>query len=259
MKQSLLNEFTSPFDVRDYIVESINHPEQEFPKELDYRRDLPEAWDQGVDGPCSAYSAAAIKTWHEVKDVELKEKLSPYFVYHLRQNYPQPGMFPRDTMDILRKYGIATDKSFKKTKMKRLQDIPQNVLDEAANYKIQGYAKVNTIDGLKKSLYKNGPAYIAMPVFHGEHNFWKPRYGEKMLGGHALVVVGYNDQGFILRNSWGTNWADKGHTIYPYQDWGAHWEVWTMIDEDSSNLKVVKSDCDKRNKFSNFFKKIFKF
>lgn len=259
MKKSLLNEFMSPYDSRDYIVESINHPDQEYPDELDYRSELPRAWNQGVDGPCSAYSAAAIKTWHELKDVNLTEDLSPYFVYHLRNNYPDSGMYPRDTMNILKKYGIAKSKSFKKSKMKRLEDIPKEVLDEASNYRIKGYARVNTIDGLKKSLYINGPAYIAMPVFHDNHNFWKPGFKGKMLGGHALVVVGYNKEGFILRNSWGDSWADNGHSIYPYSDWGAHWEIWTMVDDVSSEVKpVVKSKCDSDNLFISLFKKIFK-
>lgn len=257
MKKSLLNEFTSPFDSRDYIVESINHPDQEYPETLDYRKDLPDAWNQGVDGPCSSYSAAAIKTWHEVMDVDLKEPLSPYFVYNLRSNYPESGMYPRDTMNILKKYGISKEKSFKKSKMKRFDDIPKEVLDEAYNFRIKGYAKVNTIDGLKKSLYKNGPAYIAMPVFHGDHNFWKPKFKGKMLGGHALVVVGYNKDGFILRNSWGTNWANNGHTIYPYSDWGAHWEIWTTIDDDSSNVTIVKSNCSGFSKFIHRIKNIF--
>lgn len=257
MKKALLNEFMSPYDGRDFVVEAIHHPEQDYPDELDYRPDLPPAWNQGADGPCSAYSAAAIKTWHEKKDVGLGEDLSPYFVYHLRNNYPESGMYPRDTMQILQKYGIATAKSFKKTKMKRLEDIPEKVIKEAHNYRIEGYARVNTIEGLKRSLFKNGPCYIAMPVYHGEWDFWRPRFGEKMLGGHALVVVGYNKQGFWLRNSWGTGWCDKGHTFYPYKDWGSHWEIWTMIDADSSVPTPVGSK-KPRAKILDLFKKIFK-
>lgn len=257
MKKNLLNEFTSPFDARDFVVEAIHHPEQDYPKTLDYRSELPEAWNQGTDGPCSAYSAAAIKTWHEKRDINLKEELSPYFVYYLRENYPEAGMYPRDTMRILQKHGIATAKVFNKNKMKKLEEIPMDVLENAAQHKIEGYAKVSTIEGLKRSLYKNGPAYIAMPVYHGEWNFWKPTYQTKILGGHALVVVGYTEKGFILRNSWGTGWVDKGHTIYPYTDWGSHWEIWTLIDADSSNPTKVGVSNDKNsilNKLKNIFK-----
>lgn len=39
------------------------------------------------------------------------------------------------------------------------------------------------------------------------------------LGGHAILLVGYDDSSanFILRNSWGTSWGDKGYGYMPYQ------------------------------------------
>jgi C1A family cysteine protease len=42
---------------------------------------------------------------------------------------------------------------------------------------------------------------------------------ENMLGGHAVTVVGYNDldQTFIVRNSWGSDWGDKGCFYIPYK------------------------------------------
>jgi C1A family cysteine protease len=29
-------------------------------------------------------------------------------------------------------------------------------------------------------------------------------------GGHAVALVGYTSDRFIVRNSWGTSWGDKG-------------------------------------------------
>ena len=31
-----------------------------------------------------------------------------------------------------------------------------------------------------------------------------------MRGGHAVTVVGYTSDRFIIRNSWGTGWGDDG-------------------------------------------------
>ncbi len=38
-----------------------------------------------------------------------------------------------------------------------------------------------------------------------------PAASEKKLGGHAIAIVGYDRQGFIVRNSFGTNWGDDGY------------------------------------------------
>jgi hypothetical protein len=266
MIYDLLTIESSPLDVRDLVIESI-HPEVEYPRVLDMRGDLPQVWDQGVDGPCSAFAAAAIKMWQEKKDYGLKEELSKYFIYNIRSNRPQPGMNPRDTMKILQKYGVPTAKSYNLRKMGIPERIPQWVWQEAENHRIIGYARIMTIEGLKKSLSKNGPAYAAMPVFNDSDSFWKPGFGDKLLGGHAVVIAGYNDQGFIIRNSWGRNWSNAGHTIYPYSDFGAHYEIWTMVDDPNSQpltqaahprpveeVKEVKS----RKTILDIFKSIFK-
>jgi C1A family cysteine protease len=45
-----------------------------------------------------------------------------------------------------------------------------------------------------------------------------PSTGEKVLGGHAVLAVGYDDasQRFIVRNSWGPGWGMKGYFTIPY-------------------------------------------
>jgi C1A family cysteine protease len=41
---------------------------------------------------------------------------------------------------------------------------------------------------------------------------------EQLLGGHALVLVGYNHpaQTLLFRNSWGTGWGQSGYATIPY-------------------------------------------
>jgi len=45
-----------------------------------------------------------------------------------------------------------------------------------------------------------------------------PHGGEKLLGGHAVLAVGYDDatQRFIVRNSWGEKWGQSGYFTMPY-------------------------------------------
>ena len=46
-----------------------------------------------------------------------------------------------------------------------------------------------------------------------------------------MTIVGYNDEGFLIRNSWGELWNGTGYTTYYYKDWGAHWEIWSCVDK----------------------------
>jgi hypothetical protein len=39
------------------------------------------------------------------------------------------------------------------------------------------------------------------------------------LGGHAFALVGYNEVGFLVQNSWGTKWGKGGYATLPYEDW----------------------------------------
>jgi hypothetical protein len=45
-----------------------------------------------------------------------------------------------------------------------------------------------------------------------------PTPQDKLLGGHAVLCVGYDDSRkvFIMRNSWGSKWGDKGYFYLPY-------------------------------------------
>ena len=59
----------------------------------------------------------------------------------------------------------------------------------------------------------------------------KPR--ESMLGGHAVMAVGYDDakKRFIVRNSWGSRWGLKGYFTMPYaylQDADLSADFWTV-------------------------------
>jgi hypothetical protein len=38
-------------------------------------------------------------------------------------------------------------------------------------------------------------------------------------GGHAFVIVGYNEDGFLIQNSWGTGWGSAGYALLTYSDW----------------------------------------
>jgi len=60
-----------------------------------------------------------------------------------------------------------------------------------------------------------------------------PSPGEQVLGGHAVMAVGYADASgrFLVRNSWGSNWGKAGYFTMPYAylvDANLASDVWTI-------------------------------
>jgi len=60
-----------------------------------------------------------------------------------------------------------------------------------------------------------------------------PTHRDKLLGGHAVLAVGYDDAARVLmfRNSWGRGWGDHGYGYLPYHFIGSSalsWDFWTM-------------------------------
>ena len=74
-------------------------------------------------------------------------------------------MFGRDVMKLLKKYGICPEKMYPYGLMNTKMNT-ENIYFEAKFNIIEAYARVNTIEGLKMSLYLNGPALVGFPVYN---------------------------------------------------------------------------------------------
>lgn len=237
----VLNIKKSPVDDRDYVAETIHSAEGELPSTLDLRPDLQPVRNQGSQGTCAAQTSACMKEWQEKKDYGFDEHMSPQFIYNNRRNQDSSGMYSRDVMKILNKVGSVSEHAYVYGTFDPIND---ELREDALKHVIKGYATVLSEGALKRSLYLNGPCYISFPVYNYGAFLWRPEQGQGHYGGHAVAVVGYNEEGFILRNSWGTGWNGDGHTIFPYEDWGLQWEVWTAIDADSD--KALPSEPKKK-------------
>lgn len=219
----------------DKIADNII-PRGPLPDVLDLRALNQPVRDQGSQGSCVAQACASMKEWQEQKQIGFDEYMSPQFIYNLRDNRDE-GMNGRNAMNIILTHGSCRESVFKYGSDGYP---PAAAFDDAKNYKIKQYGLVNTIEGLKTALYSNGPCLILFPTYNYSKTFWKEP-GE-YIGGHAVAVVGYNFDGFILRNSWGSGWGDSGHTIYPYDDFGIHWEIWTTLDDISPKYVPIKEE-----------------
>lgn len=256
----LLNAKKSKKDDRDIIFDNLCRTNNILDK-CDYTNQLLPVRDQGEQGTCYAQSAACVKEWQEKKS----RYLSPQYIYNNREYWNNNvldgtdvnedyGMEGRDVMRIMKNIGVCDEDIYPYGTLETAKNIPDNIHTAAKSNIIKGYARINTINSLKEALCKNGPCLIAFPVFNYTDQMWiKNQENDKLLGGHAMTVVGFDDklQYFKIRNSWGKNWGDKGYTYYHYKDWDSHWEIWTTIDDLSNNNTTTEDSSDSQDNNNN--------
>jgi len=235
-----LSVVPSPDDSRDHMVGEVYAVARKIvgtpPATLDLRPSLRPVRDQGTTSTCAAQVAACIKEYQELFDTKVHADFSAQFVYYHRVNKPADGMYGRDVMKILNKKGTSTEGTYP---FNSTEQPSAYAIQQGTEYTINEYAQVNTIGELKQALVSDGPCYIAFPVYNYGLTMWKPEPGQRRNGGHAMTVVGYTKNGFIIRNSWGSGWGDNGYCIYPYDHFGAHWEIWTTVDREGSRAPNV--------------------
>ncbi|MFA5044292.1 MAG: C1 family peptidase [Kiritimatiellia bacterium] len=97
---------------------------------------------------------------------------------------------------------------------------------EAADHQVTAYQRLNALVEMKACIAMGLPFVFGFAVY--EHvmsatvvrtgNIRLPRKGERMLGGHAVMAVGYDDttKTILWRNSWGAAWGRDGYGQMPY-------------------------------------------
>lgn len=227
----------SPEDSRDWIFEK---KDVEFPPKVDLRPKLTYVRNQGKYGACFAFAACCSKEFQERLDYNFRGYFSPKFFYGLRENTERAGMHGRDVMKLLRTKGVCSEKSCPYYNIDENYDYSVH-FQEASKNVIKSYARVNDIYSLCDAVYENGVCLITFPVYKKQDDFWnKDKKDDKLQGGHAVAVVGYDleKKHFIIRNSWGSSYGEKGYWYYKFEDWGTHWEVWTTVDDDSNVTRL---------------------
>ena len=201
----------NPSKIDGTEMEFLNVKNFDIPEEYSYIDYLPPVEDQGNTNMCVTYSLASHLDWNCNVDNSLINKRNNHInkkeIYSARTLSGDRGMSFKEALNFLKKKGVSSD--FGKLKIER-------------------YMMIKTIDALKQALLLNGPCVGGLIIKDNKKiDFWN---GNQNYGGHAIAIVGYNKQGFIIRNSWGNSYGTNGYALLKYNDFEKILECWTIID-----------------------------
>ncbi|MFN6963215.1 MAG: C1 family peptidase [Pyrinomonadaceae bacterium] len=202
------------------------------PSSVDLRADWWKVGEQADTGACVGWATAeGVLRWHFVKAKKIKnnEPLSPRFIWMAAKETDEftdrpttfidsDGTSLKAAVDIARKYGAVKDSMLPFDNAKLYRDETDTFYATAAQLKIASYFNLfKDLRQWRTWLAGKGPLLVALNVdstwnnataTRGLLDTFKPRTAA---GGHAVAVVGYRADGrFIIRNSWGKTWGDKG-------------------------------------------------
>jgi C1A family cysteine protease len=255
----ILNCLPSPTPEKNWGIDVALAAGVHTPAAIPSSKDLREAWwgigDQGSTGSCVGWGTAeGVLRWHFVKAGKLNQKdpLSSRYVWMAAKEtdgydarptsfIEQDGTWLKAALDVARKFGVVT------SSVLPFQNLAGPELyatgGENTFYALAAQRKIASYFNLGKNLAdwrawiaNNGPILTRLDVdatwdnataTHGKLDTFDATHTR---GGHCVALVGYTPDRFIVRNSWGNMWGDKGFayasnkyaTLAFTEAWGVH-------------------------------------
>lgn len=244
----------SPYDIRDYTIK----PEREFPRE--FSLDTVPVKNQGTKPTCTAHALACVVEYHYQKQHNEHKEFSTEFIYGVREKgyNMSDGLSIRYGLNTLLKYGdvYRTDcwgnNTYEKA-MKTVYGDFENLQELAFPHRISAYFRLESAEELKTALMKYGPAVVSMYLRKGDKlvkDVYTYPANAKNRGAHCVYIYGWNEQGWLVQNSWGKLYGWDGRFVIPF-DFKFN-EMWGVAD-DIVESEIVKP---KRNKWLEIIYKI---
>jgi C1A family cysteine protease len=223
---------------------------KKLPVSVDLRRWCSPVEDQGSLGSCTANAAAGILEYFERKAFGKHLDASRLFLYKATRNLMHSpgdtGAFLRTTMGALVLFGVPPEEYWPYRISDFDKEPPAFCYAFAQNYQALSYYRLDAprtpaeelLKRIKTNLAAGLPSMFGFTVYSsiaqaettGKIPF--PTRGEKIVGGHAVAAVGYDDKmkikntqsrsaetvgALLMRNSWGAGWGEGGYGWLPYR------------------------------------------
>lgn len=214
-------------DDRDFKFSAIMPENIALPSNVDLRAKCPPVFDQGDLGSCTANALAG-----NVGFIHSGFIPSRLFIYYDERSiehtiHDDSGAQIRDGIKSLVKQGVCAEGLWP-YEISKFADKPSpSCYQEAKLDLISSYhALSNDLNELKTCLAQGYPFVMGITVYASFESIEVAKSGlipmptdtEECLGGHALMVAGYDDdkKSFLVRNSWGEAWGIAGYCWMPY-------------------------------------------
>lgn len=200
---------------------------------IDLRSNCPPVYNQGKLGSCTANGIAAVYQFDEMKQNKNIDFMpSRLFIYYNERKMEgtinsDSGASIRDGIKSINKVGVCSEDEWPYDIYEFKEQPSDECYKDATKNRSLKYQRVKQDENqLKESLKAGYPVVFGFSVYESfESNTVKetgiipiPEKDEKLMGGHCVVLVGYDDNNkkWIVRNSWGEEWGDKGYCYFPY-------------------------------------------
>lgn len=196
---------------------------------------------QDQTSACTGFALAAVIEHLFYRD-QRKDVVSPWMLYSMARRYDEfrgsgdEGSSLRGALKGWYKHGVCRDELW----TSRLE-VPEPTNDpqtdwwlDAATRPLGAYYRVDvrSVTDMHSAINEAGVLY-ASAVCHEGWDGPAPASGRDRRrtfripfqkadpddGGHAFAIVGYDEYGFWILNSWGANWGGKGLAVLTYEDW----------------------------------------
>lgn len=228
----------------------------QLPSRLSLDRSFPTVGQQGQQGSCVGWAVAySLKTYQEAQERNWSlnsrnHQFSPSYIYNQiiqkQRGTCYRGIKIIDALDLVQREGVAPLSAFGYDD-DDCATLPSNSVKQIArSYAIESYYRMRDLedlDEIKGHIVSGFPLLVGMLVdkdFERLSGSTVWQFSGKALGGHAVVVIGYDNSksAFRIINSWGSNWGDNGYGWISYNAFAnavrEAYIVYDVIDNDPS-------------------------
>ncbi len=205
---------------------------EDLPPAVDLRPHLTPVEDQGDTNSCTANATAGAFEYllklHTGQDLDVSRMFIYFNARKLESDaIADEGSAIADSVEGLKKFGVCPEDTWPFDPKHVNKHPPHHAYDEAHKEVVDELEQVPTdLDQWRHCLAEGRPIIFGMKLFD---SFDKARKGKVPMptdsekarnkhGRHAMLCVGYSDVDrlFIVRNSWGGTWGDRGYCYIPY-------------------------------------------